>query len=375
MVRVIDLTNVSSAYATRLLVEAGYEVIRVEHPRGDELRRLGPCLDSVAVHEAGAFHQFLNAGKKSFSLDLESPMGRQVFMRLAQSAQVVLLPDTAGIDAQSLVAANPDLVVVITVDDLEDELCAAARSGLLYITGEPDSPPMVPGAHVCYAIVGLHVALAVSAAMLGFAESGAERIIRVSVQECLMPMLEQAMVAYQATGKVARRQGYKGAVTAVSGAFPCADGYWMLSVPPTPGGWTRLVEWIDDPVLKNDKDLESEAARQANKEMILDRIEQWSSKFTKEELVTQGQDRRIPVTPVSTPGELLNDAQLLGRGFLREIEHPVLGRLRVPMGAIAGATGRCVGHAPRLGEHTSELLQELGYTREEREMLLEIGVI
>lgn len=302
-------------------------------------------------------------------------MGRQVFMRLAQSAQVVLLPDTAGIDAQSLVAANPDLVVVITVDDLEDELCAAARSGLLYITGEPDSPPMVPGAHVCYAIVGLHVALAVSAAMLGFAESGAERIIRVSVQECLMSMLEQAMVAYQATGKVARRQGYKGAVTAVSGAFPCADGYWMLSVPPTPGGWTRLVEWIDDPVLKNDKDLESEAARQANKEMILDRIEQWSSKFTKEELVTQGQDRRIPVTPVSTPGELLNDAQLLGRGFLREIEHPVLGRLRVPMGAIAGATGRCVGHAPRLGEHTSELLQELGYTREEREMLLEIGVI
>jgi crotonobetainyl-CoA:carnitine CoA-transferase CaiB-like acyl-CoA transferase len=374
MPRVLDLTPVCAAYGPRLLVEAGYDVIRIESPQGDALRRRGPFLPNVPVPEASADHQFLNAGKRSMTLDFTTAAGLEVLKTAVRTADVLIAALPLPVDREELAALNPELVIVgIEADD--EEVLTIARTGLLAITGQPGERPAVPGAHVSYAIVGLHLALAVSAAMLARELSGGGRYITVSAAECLISMVEQAMVTYQSTGKSTERRGYRGAVTAVSGAFPCADGYWMLSVPPTPDGWRRFMEWMNDPVLADDETLTAESQRNARKELILDRIDQWSLRYTKQELVTEGQNRHIPSTPVSNPLELINDPQLVGRGFLRDIDHALLGRVRMPVGAIAAVKGRNIGRAPLLGEHSSELLQELGYSEQQRRVLAETGVV
>ena len=374
MARILDLAPPCAAYTGRLFAEAGHEVIRVESPQGDALRRRGPFLDGAPVLESGADHQFLNAGKQSLTLDLSNANGIEILMDLVRTADAILFDRSLSISEQSLVDANPALVLVGIRDD-EPELSTVARTGLLSITGQPGETPAVPGAHVSYAIVALHAAIALSAALLVRQSKGDGQIITVSAAECLVSMLEQAMVTYTSTGKSTERRGYRGAVTAVSGAFPCADGYWMLSVPPTPDGWERFVEWTADPALRDNPDLSSESHRSEMKDFILDRIDQWSLSSKKLDLVTEGQKRHIPSTPVATPMELVDDPQLVGRGFLRELDHPLFGNIRVPIGAIATVQSGGPARAPMLGEHTGTILSELGYSEARRRLLAETGVV
>lgn len=372
---VLDLTSLAAAYGTRLLAEAGHAVVRVEPRDGDRLRRLGPQVGEASALdlEHGAFHLFLNAGKRSLCLNLECAAGREVFLRLAARAEAVVASEPFPL-ASDAAQANPRLVTML-VDDGLPELCAYARSGLLSITGHPGRSPALLGGHAAYAVTGLYAALATSAAMLRAQLNGAGETVHLSVAECLESLMEQPMVAFLAMGRVTERRGYRGAVTAVSGAFACADGYWMVSVPQGAKGWARLMDWVQDPLLLADDALADEAERLKKRDFILDRLEQWSRRFPRQELVAEAQRRHIPASPVATPSDLLQDPQLLARGFLKDIDHPLLGRRALPIGAIATVTGTAVAPAPRLGEHNAQLLADLGYDQLECRALLESGVV
>jgi crotonobetainyl-CoA:carnitine CoA-transferase CaiB-like acyl-CoA transferase len=374
MARIIDLTTHSAVYATRLLAETGHEVIRVEHPQGDELRRLGPYLGDTPNLENGAYHQFFNAGKKSLTLSLDSPACRRALIGLARTADAVVASTPLPLEERELLEANSRLVLT-RVEDGAPELCAFARSGLLAITGHPRGRPALLGGHVIYAATGLHVAVATAAALHVRQRTGHGQLVTVSVRECLEALAEQAMVTYTSTGKVTERRGYRGAVTAISGAFPCSDGYWMVSVPHTPEGWAKFMDWVQDPVLMADTALADEAERSAKKDMVLDRLEQWSKRFKKDDVVTEAQRRHIPASPVATPLDLARDPQLLARGFLTEIEHPQFGRVNFPRGAIATVRGTQLKPAPLLGQHNAEILTELGYSQAEYQALFESGVM
>ncbi|MEA1015753.1 CaiB/BaiF CoA transferase family protein [Sphingosinicella sp. LY1275] len=374
MTRVLDLTTQTGAYATKLLVEAGHDVVRIEAPEGDELRRRGPFLDGAPPLEAGADHHFLNAGKRSLTLDLEKEAGQQVFLALVASAELVVANLPLAVELERLFEARPDLIF-IGIEGEGPELCTAARTGLISITGQPGQRPCVPGGHVSQAIVALHVAIAAAAALYAQEDHPQGQKIFVSEAETLISMMEQAMVTWTTTDRPTERKGYRGAVTAVSGAFECADGYWMLSVPPSGDGWSRFVEWMGDPALGQDGALDSEASRNAERDTILDVIDRWSLMRRKSDLVNEGQARHIPATPVNTPLELAADPQLIGRGFLRDIDHPLLGTMRMPIGAIAALRGTPPVHAPILGEHSREVLSELGYSDDVRRSLIETGII
>lgn len=361
MARIIDLTQHSGAYAARLLAETGHDVIRIEPPAGDALRRLGPYLGGKPGMETGAYHQFLNAGKRSLALNLQSPAGRKIFLALVASADGVIANLPLPVDQAELLAARPSLVLV-TIEDGEPELCAVARSGLLAITGHPRERPVLLGGHVVYAAIGLHVAVAAAVALYVLQQTGAGQVVSVSAQQCLQALAEQTMVAYTSTGKVTERRGFRGAITAISGAFPCADGYWMVSVPHSPEGWVKFMDWVKDPVLMADKALLDEAERGAKKDLILDRLEEWSKKFNKAEMVAEAQQRHIPASPVATAFDLAQDPQLIARGFLTEIDHPLFGKMLFPVGALASVLGRKLAPAPRLGEHSAVILAELGYS-------------
>jgi len=358
MLRIIDLTTLTGAYAARLFAEQGHEVIRVEPPEGDELRRLAPMLGEQSDLEHGAYHQFLNAGKKSVALDVKSPEGQKYLLGLLGQADVLLVNIPLPLGESHCLTANPQLVLTKIVDDAP-ELCAVARSGLMSLTGHPDQAPVTLGGHVPYMAVATCVAVATAAALLVRNSSGRGLVATVSVRESLASFVEQAMVEYSFSGTITERRGSKGAITAVSGALPCKDGHWVISQIHRPGRWSKFVQWVQDPELSADASLAEEVNQHKRRDFIMDRLRAWAGRFSKNELVEQAQELHFPASPVSTPRDLVDDPQLLARRFLTEMEHRDFGTIHFPQGAIAGILGNRLGAAPKLGEHNAQILGNL----------------
>jgi crotonobetainyl-CoA:carnitine CoA-transferase CaiB-like acyl-CoA transferase len=373
MARVVDLTTASGAYGPRLLAEAGHDVVRVEAPAGDALRRLGPFLQDQPDLEHGALHQFLNAGKRSLAVNLDTADGGAVLLALAERADAVVATQPLPVDEAALRARNPRLVLT-KVEDAAPELCAVARSGLMSLVGRPDGPPIVLGGHVVYAASGLYVGVATAVALLQQQMTGRGTTSTVSVLECLESLMEQAMIEYTFAGNSTERRGSGGQITATSGAFPCKDGHFMISVGGQASNWFRFAEWLADPALA-DPALGAEEKRQEQRDLIQDRIRAWSRDFSKDELVTEAQNRHLPASPVATALDLTHDPQLVARGFLTPLDHPLLGTLLFPRGAIATVFDRPIAAAPRLGQHNAELLAELGYSPADQASLVEGGVL
>ena len=164
MSRIIDMSGLIGAYASRLFAEGGHDVIRIESPRGDNVRRLPPFLRDKQDLEHGAYHQFLNAGKKSLTLNTSSRAGQKIFLELLAQSDVLIADDLLPLENRLLFEANPKLIVT-KIQDQEPELCAVARSGLMSLTGHPGQPPAVLGAHVPSLAVGIYVAVATAAAL------------------------------------------------------------------------------------------------------------------------------------------------------------------------------------------------------------------
>jgi formyl-CoA transferase len=257
MLRVIDLTTLTGAYAARLFAEQGHEVIRVEAPEGDEIRKLPPFLKNCEDLEHGAFHQFLNAGKKSITLDFELPDERERFLDLLSAADLLIANSPLPVDERECRGVNPKLVLIKIVDDAP-EICAAARSGLMALTGHPGKTPFVLGAHIPSMAVATYVAVAAAAALLTRNSSGQSAIATVSVRQSLESFVEQAMVEYCFSGIITDRRGGKGAITAVSGALPCKDGHWVISQIHRPGRWSKFMNWVKDEELNADPSLAEE---------------------------------------------------------------------------------------------------------------------
>ena len=374
MARIIDMAGLAGAYGVRLLAEAGHDVIRIESRAGDELRRMGPFADEPNP-EHGAYHQYLNAGKRSLTLDFAAGDGQRAFIKLVATADVVYASTPLPFAPEVLHRINPRLVLTLVEDDGDPELCLSARSGMLSLVGRPGRPPMMLGGHVVYSISGLYAGTATLLALFRAHHSGKGERVDVSVRQSLVSMVEQAMIEYTFTGKGTERRGSRGTITATSGALPCKDGYWLLSLIHRDSGWTTLMDWMQDPVLLADPSLAQEENRHKQRDFIMDRIEAWAGQHTRIKLVSEAQERHIPASPISTPADLVDDPQLIARGFLQEIDHPEFGRVRWPVGPIAAIRGGTLGPPPRLGEHNAEILTELGYSAVEQEALVASGAV
>ncbi len=360
MLRVIDITSLTGAYAARLFIEQGHEVIRIEPPGGDDLRKLPPFLKDEKDLEHGAFHEFLNAGKKSVVLDLKETEGQNQLLELIKRADVLIMNSPPAISELLCLKMNPGLVLTIIVDDAP-EICAMARSGLMSLIGQPGEIPFTLGGHIPSMAVAIYVAVATAAALLIRNRSSKGLIATVSVRQSLESFIEQAMVEYSFSGTITERRGGKGAITAVSGALPCKDGHWVISQIHRPGRWAKFLDWVKDPELSSDPSLSEEQNQHKRRDFIMERLHAWAGQFTKTELVEQAQQRHFPASPVSTPLDLVADPQLTARGFLAEMDHPEFGKVHFPQGAIASVLGTKIGPAPRLGEHNEEILGPLAH--------------
>jgi crotonobetainyl-CoA:carnitine CoA-transferase CaiB-like acyl-CoA transferase len=142
-----------------------------------------------------------------------------------------------------------------------------------------------------------------------------------------------------------------------------------------PGRWPKFLDWVKDAELASDPSLAREDIQYQRRDFILDRLRAWAERYTNTELVEEAQRRHFPASPVSTPLDLVEDPQLIARGFLQEIDHPEFGRIKFAEGAIASILGTQLTPAPRLGEHNTEILTRLGYSNEDCESLISAGAM
>jgi benzylsuccinate CoA-transferase BbsE subunit len=380
-VRVIDLADELAAYASRLLADLGADVIRVEPPEGSSTRREPPFVDGPNG-AASAFDLFVNAGKRSVVVDLETPAGPGILAHLLRSADILIETlsagrgDRAGLDPATVAAANPRLVHVTvtpfgrdrTGEDVDDDdLTIMAAGGLLHFGGYPETGPVIAYGGQARNAASLFAAVAALVALLRREETGRGDWIDVSAQECVAQALEDAVPTYEMTGRVRRRLG-SDPREAGTGVYPCADGLVSMVAGRvgTAKAWRALVEWlvesgVDGAVRLEDPEWSSITHRQQP-----DSIAFFSSVFgafartrTRLELYRGAQSRGIALSPVNDIAQLLEDPQLAARQFWSQVDEPLIGAVATVPGPpyrLSRTPARPARPAPSLGQDTEAVL-------------------
>jgi benzylsuccinate CoA-transferase BbsE subunit len=399
-IRVIDRSGAQGNYCGKLFAELGADVILVEPPGGTELRGEPPFVAGRdGDPEASLRFLAYNTSKRSVALDVGQAAGQEILHDLAGTADLLIETDppgwaaARGIGYTDLARRNQRLVVTsITPFGQDgpysgypaDDLTCLAFGGLLSLGGYADGPPVQAAGQQAYAAASVFAAVASMLALLQAEASGHGQQVDVSVQECVVMGLETAIQAYDLEGRV---RGRTGGITrrAGSGIFPCLDGHvFLMASGLGERFWVSLLDWLDDEgaagveTLRGDRwnqiaFLETDEARDS----FLAVFGTFCQQYAKAELYRRAQKWRVPLCPVSTPKDVVSSAQLASRQFF--VEQPL------PYGATALMPGapyrlsqtpwRMTGPAPRLGQHTGEVLRELGYSGDRIAGLRRMGAI
>lgn len=362
--RVIERPGLASSYATRLWAALGAEVVILEPPEGHPYRHLAPFAPGTDAPEGSLWWAFLGQNKRSVVVEPGSDQERA----LLAAADVVFEEPAPPVRAPQ--PAHPGQVVVsITPFGLRgplanwrgSDLVAWAASGLSYVTGFPDRPP-VALASINFAahVTAMQAMGAAMVALYARRRTGRGQLIDLSMQQANTSLHPEIGVPLVLDDGVHRgRSGNRRAISRPFGLYPCVDGFVSIIIV-MPAHWTNLATWMAD-VTGVDALLEPAfidlATRWEAAEFIDGITESFTLGMTKHELFVGGQQRSIPITPVNTVADLARDPQLEQTGFWRDSEHPVVGSYRSPGAPFTGETSWWHWtRAPLLGEHTEDVL-------------------
>ena len=383
-VRVLDLTHyIAGPYCTRLMAGLGADVLKVERPgTGDLLRRFGPFVSRPGTTrdydndpvEDGAWHLYLNAGKRSVAIDLKSPKGRQLALDLASQADILVenfapgTLDRLGLGYQSLEKANPALVVTSISnfgqtgpyrDWRGSEANLYAMGGLMNITGEPDQEPLKEGAPLAQLGAGQNAFAASMGALMFSEETGEGQQIDVSIAEYATNILENALMQYSYSGQEYTRVGNRGYGRAAWGIYPCQDGHVGIIAGPD-HRWPEVARIMDREELADPR-FASRRGRQENADEVDALMLPWLIEHDKVDIFKAGQESGLGFSFVATMQDILEMEQLVARGYFVDLEHPVAGGMTYPGAPIAcepDADAWVFRRAPLYGEHTASALSE-----------------
>jgi crotonobetainyl-CoA:carnitine CoA-transferase CaiB-like acyl-CoA transferase len=390
--RVLDLTGELGPLCARVLADLGADVIKIEPPGGDPARRRGPFAGDRPDPEQSLSWAAWNANKRSVALDLEGPAGREALQRLARNADFLIesFPpghlDRLGLGYATLAEDNPGLIVTsITpfgqtgpysqyrASDLE--LMAAA--GCMSLTGEPDGPPLRMSLPQASAWAGVYAAAGSLLALQHRWLTGAGQHVDVPAQACLLSALGHAPMFWDLNGTNALRAGVFMTGRSITGSrmrvmWPCRDGYLNFIIYGGEAGRRTnqaLVRWMDErgmaPRFLVEKDwsrFDITTVPQAEIDRVEAAIGPFFLTLTKAEFLAGVVKRDMLGYPVATPREILEDPQLLARGFWLPMPGPGGASVRFPGGFAKFSRGRCAVRrpAPRVGADNAELLAPPG---------------
>ena len=390
-VRVVDLTQgIAGPYCTRLLADLGAEVVKVEPPDGDYARRLGPFPGDIPDPDKGGLFIHLNGNKKSVTLDISSKSGQVVLRKLLAKADVLVesgVPGemaSLGLGYGDLKAEFPGLVYCsITpfgqtgpyASAKGNSLAAMALSGLMYLTGDPDKEPLTTGGEPAEYVGALHAWVAILAALEHRAETGAGQHVDASLLESLGCADEYNTAMYSYLGAIRRRYYSRHHIpTYPSEIFPCRDGH-IVVIGGATGFPLMMALLIERPELETDPLFANLWLRTMQWQKFEEILRPYLMEHDWEELLTRAQELRVPFAAVLDAKTLLENEHLKERGFFQTIDQPGVGKLPLAGGPFnMSETPLRYGPAPRLGEHSHEVLAEAGYDPEDQRVLRERGV-
>ena len=376
-IRVLDLADESGALAGKLLGDLGADVIAIEPPRGRRTRAIGPFWRGEPHPDRSLFHWYYATSKRSVVLDLTIPAGHDAFLRLVDTADVVLetappgAMERLGLGYETLAARHPALVMTSITpfgrtgpwrDLLASELVTASLAGMVYVNGFPDAPPLHPLGPQAFHCAGLNAAIGTLCALHARARLGRGQRVDVGGLEATAAAVEHVAASYHQNGTVHRRRGSLH-WTRYFRVARCRDGHLLHC---TLGDWTSLIEWVaGDGKAADllDEEWESFEHRRAHAEHLFDVLDDWVKDSSVAEIMEGAQLRRIPYAIVRPPEALLDDPQLAARGFFVPVEHPELGvTIRYPGAPYVFGDGAWAirRRPPLLGEHTHEVLASIG---------------
>ncbi|MBY0276206.1 CoA transferase [Candidatus Binatia bacterium] len=396
-VRVLDLGQVyNGPYCGMLLAAQGADVIKIEPPGGEIVRR-------AAISPGGASYSFLmlNAGKRGMALDLKDPRGREIFLRLVEKSDVVLenfrdASVLASLDlAYDVLAARNPRIVLASGRGYRNgsvyeqfgamDFTVQAISGHMSITGFPDQPPVKAGATLCDMLGSVHLFGAILLALRDRDRTGRGRAVEMPMLDATFPALMAYSSPYLEKGLDVGRTGNRHSVPGSSpyGIYPTSDGHWIAIMCVTDAHWRQFCGAIGDDVLLADETLAKGPQRAARRDEIDERVRTWSRPLTRAAAIELLSAAGIPCAPVRTLGEAVDDPYNEEQGLIRRVSYDGWGEVRVLGSPIQlrdpGSTAADLPPLtppPKLGEHAHEILTSLlGMDDAEVAALREAGVV
>ena len=386
---VIDLTQIlAGPMCTMVLADMGANVIKVEKPNGgDDNRRMGPPF----IQDWSAGFLAVNRNKRSLVLDLRSESGRNVFVRLVKDADVVVenfrpgVMERMGLDYPELAKIKPSLIYC-TISGFGStgparnrggfDLVAQGVSGLMSITGHPDSPPAKVGVPITDLTAGLFGANGIMSAYIHALKTGEGQMVDTSLMEAGVAYTVWESSVYFAQGEIPGPLGSAHRVSAPYQALRTGNGYLNLGAATQPT-WEQLCRAIDREDLMEDERFRNPWDRKAREQELAALLEETFSSQDTEHWLDLLDRAGVVAGPIYNMEQVYRDPQVLAREMLVDTYDPDLGTIHnigVPV-KLSATPGSIRRRAPALGEHSAEVLLEHGFTKTEVESLLSEGVI
>src|SRR5215469_6261497 len=389
--KVLDLTHyLAGPFCTKLMAGFGAEVIKVEKPRtGDGLREVGPFYQGIEGRERSIPFLWLNTGKKSITLNINSPEGREILSHLICDADILIenfapgVMERFGFGFDAVHRLQPRVIMTSIknfgqsgpyADYKAEEITEYAMSGLMQLTGRPDRPPLCCGPAMSQYTAAIQAYFATVLAIWQREITGVGQHVNVSIRESNLDNVEVALTEYLHTGKVPNRNSDEHALVPWK-LYPCKNGYAAIIGGPM-RHWPGAVSMFENTWLMN-PDLQHMGGRIKHRAEVGEAILPWLAEHEKKEIYEAGQRRGLAFGYLADADEIFHSPQHQARSFFVSVDHPSTG----PQ-PYCGAPFRSsvnswrLARAPLLGEHTEAIItQTLGYTREDLARFRAQGVV
>ncbi|CAG0988946.1 succinyl-CoA:(S)-malate CoA-transferase subunit B [Burkholderiales bacterium] len=387
--RVLELgALIAGPFCAKLLGEFGADVVKIEPPgQGDPLRKWRYLKDGTSV-----WWHVQSRNKRSVGLDLRKPEGQAIARELASRADILVenfRPGTLegwGMDYATLARANPGLVMVRISGYGQTGPYASrpgfgvigeAMGGLRHVTGTPDRPPSRVGVSIGDTLSALYGVIGALTALEHRRRTGHGQVVDVALHESVFSVMESMLPEFDAFGAVRERTGSILPGIAPTSAYRCSDGSYVLIAANGDSIFRRLAAAMGRDDLANDASLAHNDGRGARQAWLDGEIEAWTSARSPSEVLDAMARAEVPASRIYTVRDIVADPQYAARGMIREIALAGGGTLKVPgvVPKLSATPGGFARGGPRLGEHTREVLRELGYADDAIDALSRRGVI
>jgi len=388
-VRVLELGSlIAGPFCAKTLADFGAEVVKIEPPgEGDPLRHWRRMRNGTSL-----WWQTQSRGKKSVTVDLRRPEGQEIVRALMKRSDVVIENFRAGalekwnLGWDALSKDNPKLIMVRVSGYGQDgpyshrpgfAAIAEAMGGFRHVNGFPDRPPARPNLSLGDTLASLHGVIGALLALVHLKNGGRGQLIDVALYESVFNVMESLLPEYDAGGFVRERSGSSLPGIAPSNLYPCKDGHYVLIAGNADSLYRRLMSEIGRDDLRDDPALARNDGRAAQAQRIDDAIAAWTSNRTQDEVLAAMEKAEVPAGRIYSAADIATDPHYAARGMIVDTVAGDGEPLRQPgiVPKLSATPGAIQGPAPKLGEHTQEVLSGLGYSDSKIAELRKSGIV